>query len=145
MPPLPPDADFATDRGRIASPERMNRFSGYLQARFGALEAQRATWEAAVVELKAIGLSRVTEVLQPIYDNAVAIGTELEALRNALASDDYRAELVADAKAAVLQDIAEGNLYVRDGANAGLELYSGPEAPDPELAAPGAIYIYVAP
>jgi len=142
MPKRPSEAEFATDRGRVASPARMNEFSDYLLQRMAALEATRPEWESAVAELKAVGLSRVTEVLQPIYDNAVAIGVELEQLRAALAAPDFRAELIAETVAAIV----EQGLFVRCGEGAeGLTLYSGAGLPDGQAGQAGDLYAYVEP
>jgi hypothetical protein len=120
----------------------MNAFADYILQRFAALEAQRPEWESAVDDLKANGLSRVNEVLQPIFDEAVAIGAELSTLRDELASPAWRTALIAD----VVADLVASGQFVKCGAgNEGLTLYSGAAPPDPATAQPSDLYVYVEP
>src|SRR5205085_5889315 len=109
-------------------------FADYLLARFSAIEAQRPEFAAAIDQLKSIGLTRVTEVLQPIFDEAVATAAELEALRTEQTSTAWRDALIAD----VVDALVEGGQFVRCGAGSeGLTLFSGAVAPNPATAAPG--------
>lgn len=140
MPQRPPELDFSTDPGRVASPKRMNDMADHILGRFRALEGQRPEWNAAIEQLKAIGLTRVTEVLQPIFDTAVAIGAELEALRDEQTSTAWRDQLVAD----VVASIVDQGLFVRCGAGAeGLTLYSGADLPPGGEGNPGDLYAFV--
>jgi hypothetical protein len=142
VPQRPADVDFATDRGRIASPKRMNEMSDHFLTRLRALEGFRADWDAAVAELKEIGVSRVTEALQPVFDQAQALADELTQMRADMETDAYRDQLIADVIAAI---VGQG-LFVKAGAGAeGMTLYSGDAAPDPATGNEGDLYAYVEP
>ncbi|MDD3799356.1 MAG: hypothetical protein PHE36_09290 [Novosphingobium sp.] len=140
MPDLPTDLDFSTTEGRRATPVRMNRMSEHVAARLRALEANRQNWDAAVAQLKALGLERVTAVLQPLFDQAVADAAAISATRAAIEDPQWRAQLIEDVTDAL---IAAGT-FVKAG-TPGITLYSGTEAPPANTGAEGDIYIYVEP
>gem|GEM_PF-6848142 len=142
MPSRSPEAEFATEAGRRATPARMNQFSDYLDGRLRAVEARRASFDAAIAELKGIGLERVTAVLQPLLDQASDDAAAISTLLADLSAPEFRASLIADTIAEI---IAQG-LFVRAGAGAeGMTLYSGNALPDPLLGQPGDLYAYVDP
>lgn len=76
---LPPELDF--DRDREASPARMNRAMEYLFLRLGAATALQPEFESSIVQLQAVGLERLNEVLTPLFVNAISIADQLEAIR----------------------------------------------------------------
>jgi len=120
----------------------MNQFSDYLDGRLRAVEARRASFDAAIAELKGIGLERVTAVLQPLLDQASDDAAAISTLLADLSAPEFRASLIADTIAEI---IAQG-LFVRAGAGAeGMTLYSGNALPDPLLGQPGDLYAYVDP
>ncbi|MGE5563124.1 MAG: hypothetical protein ACM3ZV_07410 [Bacillota bacterium] len=68
---LPPELDFHSHPE--ATPDRMDEAAQYLLARIRALEAGRPAFEAALDDLRAIGLQRLADSLQPVLDQSTAI------------------------------------------------------------------------
>jgi len=68
---LPPDIDFRVDRA--ASPERMNRAMAAIDGRLKALETYRPNFDALLLELQQIGLSRISDAIVPIVEGLAAI------------------------------------------------------------------------
>lgn len=79
----------------------------YLIARIKAVEAVQPEFLSKLEELRALGLERVTEVLQPIFDDAQAIGEALQAIKDEWDADTLPAQVVADATAAVTAAFAD--------------------------------------
>ena len=69
---LPREVDFAADPD--ASPERMNVAMAYLLALVRSATAQRIEYEAALEQLRGIGLARLADALTPILTAAQAQG-----------------------------------------------------------------------
>jgi hypothetical protein len=69
---LPREVDFAADPD--ASPERMNVAMAYLLALVRSATAQRVEYEAALEQLRGIGLARLADALTPILTAAQAQG-----------------------------------------------------------------------
>ncbi len=95
MADLPPELDFSTPEGRIATPDRMNRFAGYILARLRALESQQPEFQAAVEQLLTIGLDRVNESLVPVFNQANEIADDLTALHELWTANDVTAQVAA--------------------------------------------------
>lgn len=140
MPDLPPELDFSTAEGRRATPRRMNDMSLYVQARLRALDATRDAWEEATAQLKAIGLERLTAVLQPLFDQAVADTAAIAAARAEIDDPAWRTQLMADLTASL---IAAGSFVKSEPP--GITLFSGTEPPPANTGEEGDIYIYVEP
>ncbi len=94
MSSLPTELDFQKDRS--ASPARMNLAMEYILRRIAGLEAIQPEFERVIEQIRAIGLSRVTDVLAPILADAERIAEELAALRAQLEQDGI-ATIVIDA------------------------------------------------
>ncbi|MEZ5688693.1 MAG: hypothetical protein R3E21_07935 [Caenibius sp.] len=77
---LPPELDFLSPEGRIASPARMDRMAQHLAARLRALEATRDAYNQAIQQLQDIGLQRLNEVLLPLFEEAQSVGDQLAAI-----------------------------------------------------------------
>ena len=75
--PLPADINFR--HGDNADADRFNRATTNIDARLKALESRNPDWEAALAELRQVGLTRLTEGLAPLI----------------LAAQDDRARLAA--------------------------------------------------
>ncbi|QQN73168.1 hypothetical protein [Croceicoccus sp. YJ47] len=102
---LPPEIDFAADRA--ATPARMNRAMGYLLARLRALEALQPDLAAVINELRTIGFERLTDALQPIFAQVLAVEAEVRALEDRLREEGaFDPLLVKDANLADLSDVA---------------------------------------
>jgi hypothetical protein len=110
MSTLPNELDFATNSGREATPERMNRAMEYLLGLVRALQASRPEFEAAVEQLRAIGLERVTEVLNPIFDQATAIKAALVSIQDEWTASTLPAQVQANAISAVTAAFADYRL-----------------------------------
>lgn len=142
MSDLPPELDFSTPSGRDATPERMNRAMGYLIGRIRALDAARANYDAVVEQLHATGLERLTEALQPVYDQASEMAEALTATQAALDTADWRGALISDVVAAVVTEIQEAQLYVMAGTGTqGVALHAGVGVPANALGADGDLYV----
>lgn len=107
MSSLPPELDFSSPLGRIATPERMNAAMAYIVARFKAVEAVTPDVEAALATLKTIGLDRITEVLTPIFDNAEAMAAALQQIQDDWTGSTLPATVQANAIAAVTAAFAD--------------------------------------
>jgi hypothetical protein len=83
---LPPELDFAKDRE--ASPDRMNRAMTYILDRLRQAIAVKADYELAIEELRASGLQRLSEALQPVVANAYQLAGELEAVHGQWVADN---------------------------------------------------------
>ena len=68
---LPPDIDFRLDKS--ASPERMNRAMAAIDGRLKSLETYRPNFDALLLELQQIGLSRISDAIVPIVEGLAAI------------------------------------------------------------------------
>ena len=68
---LPPDIDFKLDKS--ASPERMNRAMAALDGRLKSLETYRPNFDALLLELQQVGLSRISDAIVPIVEGLAAI------------------------------------------------------------------------
>ena len=143
MPARPEELDFLTPAGKRATPERMQALGDHVDQRFRALETQRETVDRAIAELKAFGDDRVNQVLVPIFQTAQQLLGDAQALYATIADATTLEALRAQVKADVLTEIAAANLYVVDGANAGLRLFSGEAPPDAGTGQEGDLYIYV--
>ena len=105
MSSLPREVDFLADRA--ATPDRMNRAMDYLIARLRAVEAVQPEFLSALDELKGVGLVRVTEVLNPVFEQANAIADALEAIKAQWEADTLPAQVVSDAVDAVTEAFAD--------------------------------------
>ena len=140
---LPPEIDFV--RNASASPERMDDAARHLDGRLRAIEASKSGLAALEADLKSFGVERVNAVLLPIIADMQALLEDAAAIHAALAAPAARDQLVADARDAVLAAIAADKLYVRDGAQAGIALFTGTSVPDAGTGEEGDIHIYVDP
>ena len=68
---LPPDIDFKLDKS--ASPERMNRAMAAIDGRLKSLETYRPNFDALLLELQQVGLSRISDAIVPIVEGLAAI------------------------------------------------------------------------
>ncbi|WP_299307799.1 hypothetical protein [uncultured Croceicoccus sp.] len=85
----------------------MNRMSGYFLARLRALEALQPDLAAVINELRTIGFERLTEALQPIFEQVLAIESEVRALEERLREEGaFDPLLVKDANLGDLVDVA---------------------------------------
>lgn len=105
MSSLPTELDFTADPA--ATPARMDKAMAYIIARLRAVEAVQPDFLAAVEQLKAVGLQRVTEALVPVLDQANAIADALEAIQAQWESDLLPEQVVADTTAAVTAAFAD--------------------------------------
>jgi hypothetical protein len=71
MATLPPDIDFRLDKS--ASPERMNRAMAAIDGRLKSLETYRPNFDALLLELQQVGLSRISDAIVPIVEGLAAI------------------------------------------------------------------------
>jgi hypothetical protein len=85
----------------------MNEAMGYLLALIRALQASRPDYDAAITQLQTIGLERVTDVLNPIFDNAEAIQATLQAIVDDWSTSTLPATVTANAAAAVAAEFAD--------------------------------------
>ena len=69
---LPREVDFAADPD--ASPERMNVAMAYLVALCRAANAQRVEYEAALEQIRGVGLARLADALTPVLTAAQTQG-----------------------------------------------------------------------
>lgn len=91
---LPRELDFALDSK--ASPARMNLAMEYIVAKIRALEAVSPDFAAAVDQLKAVGLERLTEVLAPIFVEANNLADALAAIEQAWIDNDLPGQIQAE-------------------------------------------------
>lgn len=77
---LPPEIDF--DRDRDASPTRLNRAMAWLYGQLIVAQSIAKTYEGAVEEVRALGITRMDEVLTPNLQLAIEIAQQLVAIRD---------------------------------------------------------------
>lgn len=70
---LPADLDFSNDRN--ASPERMNRAMGHIDARLRVAELPARSLDEVLAQLQAIGLQRIADALGPVYAGLVSVSS----------------------------------------------------------------------
>ena len=85
---LPPELDFLSSDGRIASPERMDRMAKHIASRLRALEATRDAYDLAIKQLQDIGLQRLNEVLLPLFEQSQTIADQLAAIHAQWADEE---------------------------------------------------------
>ena len=107
QPSLPAILDFKRDRS--SDPARMNAAMEYLLADVRRVAALKPEFDAAIEELRTVGLSRLVEGLEPVFDRANEILAALETIfaaygGNANPLDGLKAELLGemDARAEAL-------------------------------------------
>lgn len=105
MSSLPSELNFSADPA--ATPARMDRAMTYIIARLKAVEAVQPDFLAAIDQLKAVGLQRVTDALIPVFDQANGIADALEAIRATWEADLLPAQVVAETTAAVTAAFAD--------------------------------------
>lgn len=104
---LPPELDFLSSDGRIASPERMDRMAKHIASRLRALEATRDAYDLAIKQLQDIGLQRLNEVLLPLFEQSQTIADQLAAIHAQWADEelilaDYYSKAQSDAAFAAI-------------------------------------------
>lgn len=92
---LPTELDFTTPEGRKATPERMNEAMSYIVARIKAVEAVTPAINNVVETLRTVGLDRLQEALAPVFLDAQALATELQAISDAWTDNDLPGEMEA--------------------------------------------------
>jgi hypothetical protein len=108
MSSLPSELDFVADPE--ATPDRMNTAMGYLLALIRALQASRPDYDAAIAQLQTVGLERVTDVLNPIFDNANDIQAALQSIVDEWTASTLPAQVQANTTAAVRAAFADYRL-----------------------------------
>jgi hypothetical protein len=120
----------------------MNRAMLYLLTLIQGLQAARADFDQVVEQLHATGLERLTEALQPVFDQATEMATELTAAQDALDTAAWRATLIEEVRDAVIAEIAAQELYIKAGQGTqGITLHAGAGLPGAGLGADGDIYV----
>lgn len=102
---LPDELDFVVKPQ--ATPTRMNEAMEYIVARLRALEAVTPDFIAAIDQLKAVGLERLTEALVPIFEEAQSIGDALQAIGDQWLAEDLPGEMEANVLAALRGGVDE--------------------------------------
>lgn len=105
MSSLPTEVDFTANPA--ATPARMDIAMTYLLARIKVIEALAPDYQAAIDQLNAIGLSRITEVLSPLFTEAQDIVAAIEAIKVTWENDATIAQVEADVEAAVTAAFAD--------------------------------------
>jgi len=95
---LPAELDF--DRDREASPARMNRAMDFLWAQLRAAFALQPELREKIEEIERYGLGQVSNVLAPVYLQALEIGGKIDALHAAYLRDGVTEALLAQAASA---------------------------------------------
>lgn len=106
MPALPSDLDFFADRA--ASPARMDRAMSNLHGRISALETYKPNFDAQLAQIQQIGLTRLNDVMMPIYD-ALVVLTHLGAVFTAQSSTSLAIDM--GLKAFVIDDLQQRQTF----------------------------------
>ena len=95
----PEQFDFV--KNKSAAPERMKALMEYLDARFRALESVTPALDAVINDVQTLGLTRLNEVLLPVFTATTEIEAALEAIQAQWIDEDFAATLAAAAAATV--------------------------------------------
>lgn len=105
MSSLPTEVDFTANPA--ATPARMDLAMTYLIARIKAIEALAPDYQSAIDQLNAIGLTRITEVLSPLFTNAQDLVDSIQAIHDTIQEDSTLAQIEADVAATVTATFAD--------------------------------------
>jgi len=95
---LPPELDF--QKNREASPARMNVAMDYIAAALRQALALKPEYEAALAELRGVGLARLAAALQPVVERANLLAAELAEVHAEWVADNAIATMKAEILAA---------------------------------------------
>jgi hypothetical protein len=124
MSSLPTELDFS--RNPAATPERMDAAMEYIVARLRALEAIQPEYQSVIDQLKGVGLERVTEVLNPIFEDAQNIAAAVETIFEQISNDATVEQVTQDVTDAVVDEFADyRHRYLGAKAEAPLERDDG--------------------
>lgn len=105
MSSLPTEVDFTANPA--ATPSRMDLAMTYLIARIKAIEALAPDYQSAINALNAIGLSRITEVLSPLFTTAQGIAAAIQTIYDTIQADSTLAAIEAEVAATVTATFAD--------------------------------------
>lgn len=101
----PEQFDFV--KNKSASPERMKSLMDYLDARFRALESVTPALGDAISDIQTLGLTRLNEVLLPVFNAVNDIEVALEAIQAEWVDTDFPGQLSSAAAATVIEEFED--------------------------------------